>query len=70
MDLNDRLPQTGVMTTAMQDLNERTGYTVVSTHRTSQGDVTYVRCNACGGLRMLSPSLSAGGHGDRCPVCD
>lgn len=60
------------MTTATQYLTpvEPLGYTVVSRHRTSQGDVTYVRCDACGALRMLSASAAAGHHGDRCPSCD
>lgn len=73
MDLNGFWPQTGVMTTATQYLGtvtEPVGHTVVSRHRTSQGDVMYVRCVACGALRMLSASGAAGHHGHLCPFCD
>lgn len=58
------------MTTATEPLDQPRTYTVVSRHRTSQGEVTYVRCNACGALRMLSASLAVGHHDDRCPLCD
>ncbi len=57
--------------------NSAVAYTVVSRHSTSQGYVTWVRCNSCSQLRMLlhpyassGTIMSAGQHTSRCPVCD
>lgn len=75
MDRNGSWPHTGVMTTAIEP-QKQLGYTVVSRHHTSQGEVTYVRCTSCQALRMLhqpgfgADALSAGNHADRCPNCD
>lgn len=78
MDCRSFWPQTGAMTTATQDIDRgSTSYTVVSSHNTSQGVVTWVRCDLCAGLRMLlqparpgDASIAAGHHADRCPNCD
>lgn len=77
MDRNVRGIQTGVMTTAERIDQAVSGYTVVSRHNTSQGVVSYVRCDNCGALRMVATPaphggapMTAGHHADRCPVCD
>jgi hypothetical protein len=51
-------------------------YTVLSRHDTSQGLVTWARCNQCGGLRMFmqpatpdGAAMTAGRHGHYCPNC-
>lgn len=72
MDLNGERVQYGGMTTATLSTattETRTGYTIVSRHRTSQGEVLYVRCDACQKLRMLSAVAVAGGHAEACPFC-
>jgi DNA-directed RNA polymerase subunit RPC12/RpoP len=79
MDLNGLRPDTGLMTAATKapETATATSHTVVSRHHTSEGEVRYVRCNACGSLRMLlmpdpagGPRMAVGQHALRCPVCD
>lgn len=59
------------MTTTTTDTN----HTVLSRHNTSDGVVTWFRCDHCGALLMrLSPAdnevpLAAGKHKDGCPTC-
>lgn len=63
------------MTTTTTATTTDTNYTVLSRHNTSDGVVTWFRCNRCGALRMhLSPAgndgpLTAGNHKDGCPAC-
>ncbi len=73
MDFNSGRLQNGGMSTATLPsgtTETRTGYTVVSRHNTSTGEVIYARCDACGKLRMLSAAAVAGSHAPTCPFCD